>query len=174
VGEIKSTLDLVMEKTRHLTLSDEEKAVQKQKDAQARLKGFIQKYIDHSVSIDQFKKELDDWRTAFQLSDAVIVQEAVRQIDLDGDEQPVLTLLQTVLKIDISELKNVIQTYQMAIQKAFKEKSIQLEAQLADRYGISGTAVVALVDDDEDWLAMRQWLQADCRKQLDDRVSRLV
>ena len=29
MGEIKSTLDLVMEKTRHLTLSQEEKKVQK-------------------------------------------------------------------------------------------------------------------------------------------------
>ena len=37
--EIKSTLDLVMEKTRHLILSDEEKQEQKENEFKKKLKG---------------------------------------------------------------------------------------------------------------------------------------
>ena len=47
MGEIKSTLDLVMEKTRHLTLSQKEKEEQKQIEVNKRLKGLLQKYQDN-------------------------------------------------------------------------------------------------------------------------------
>ena len=43
MGEIKSTLDLVLEKTKNLTLSSEEKEEQKQKEIEKRIKGMMQK-----------------------------------------------------------------------------------------------------------------------------------
>ena len=45
MGEIKSTLDLVMEKTRNLTLSSEEKAEQKYDEIYKQVKGFLLKYL---------------------------------------------------------------------------------------------------------------------------------
>ena len=173
MGEIKSTLDLVMEKTRHLTLSDEEKADQKEKDARSRLKGVIQKTIDQSLTVDEFKKELVVWRQSFQMPDSVVIQEAVRLIDLDKRDQPVLTLLQTVLKDDLAELIDIIKDYQLTIDKALEEKAHQIEMQLKNRHAISGTAVVAYVEHDDDWKVTRQQYQSEYRRQLKDRVSRM-
>ena len=59
MGEIKSTLDLVMEKTRHLTLSQEEKEEQKHIEVDKRLKGLLQKYQDNLLKKEQLEKELD-------------------------------------------------------------------------------------------------------------------
>ena len=53
MGEIKSTLDLVLEKTKNLTLSSEEKESQKQKEVENRIKGMVQKYQDGILSINQ-------------------------------------------------------------------------------------------------------------------------
>ena len=53
MGEIKSTLDLVMDKTRHLTLSDEEKQEQKEKEFRKKLKGPAQKFQDIKDKFDQ-------------------------------------------------------------------------------------------------------------------------
>ena len=53
MGEIKSTLDLVMEKTRHLTLSQKEKDGQKQIEVNKRLKGLLQKYRDNLLREEQ-------------------------------------------------------------------------------------------------------------------------
>jgi len=50
MAEIKSTLDLVMEKTRHLTLSDEEKQEQKEKEFNKKLKGPAQKIQDQAIN----------------------------------------------------------------------------------------------------------------------------
>lgn len=46
MAEIKSTLDLVLERTKHLSQSSEEKQAQKQKDIANRLNGLLQKYQD--------------------------------------------------------------------------------------------------------------------------------
>ena len=59
MGEIKSTLDLVMEKTRHLTLSQEEKDSQKKVEVHKRLKGLVQKYRDNLLKKDGLGKELE-------------------------------------------------------------------------------------------------------------------
>ncbi len=53
MGEIKSTLDLVMDKTRHLTLSDEEKQEQKEKEFKKNLKGPTQKFQDIKDRFDK-------------------------------------------------------------------------------------------------------------------------
>lgn len=53
MGEIKSTLDLVMDKTRHLTLSDEEKQEQKEKEFKKNLKGPAQKFQDIKDRFDK-------------------------------------------------------------------------------------------------------------------------
>jgi hypothetical protein len=57
MGEIKSTLDLVMEKTKDLTLSSEEKKAQKQKEIENRIKGLLQKYQDGFLSKSELKTE---------------------------------------------------------------------------------------------------------------------
>ncbi|MBW2432576.1 MAG: hypothetical protein JRF36_03165, partial [Deltaproteobacteria bacterium] len=51
MGEIKSTLDLVMEKTRNLNLSDEEKQDQKNKEIESRLNGLLQKFEDQIITL---------------------------------------------------------------------------------------------------------------------------
>ena len=50
MAEIKSTLDLVMEKTRNLTLSSEEKQAQKQIEIGNRIKGLVQKFQGRTVN----------------------------------------------------------------------------------------------------------------------------
>ena len=174
MGEIKSTLDLVMEKTRHLKLSDEERAAQKKKDALTSLKGLIQKYKDHKLRIDQFVAALDGWRHAFDQSDTLVVHEAVEQIEMDRDDQPILALLLDVFQVDVAPLKAVLSDYRRALQQAFEVKSDQLVNQLASRHGISGTAVVPDIENDRDWQATRQSLQSTYREQLYDRAAKMI
>ena len=67
MGEIKSTLDLVMEKTRHLTLSQEEKKAQKEIEVNKRLQGLLQKYQDNLLKKENLKKELDHLKIEYDL-----------------------------------------------------------------------------------------------------------
>lgn len=44
MGEIKSTLDIVMEKTKHLSMTHEEKLANEKEEVQAAVRGLAQKY----------------------------------------------------------------------------------------------------------------------------------
>ena len=57
MGEIKSTLDLVMERTRNLTLSDEEKQAHKQMAIASRIKGLLQKMLDGMLTEYEFESD---------------------------------------------------------------------------------------------------------------------
>jgi hypothetical protein len=75
MGEIKSTIDLVMEKTRHLTLSREEKDAQKKVEVHKRLKGLVQKYQDNLLRKDRLEKELDILNKTYDMNVICDLQE---------------------------------------------------------------------------------------------------
>ena len=52
MAEIKSTLDLVMEKTKHLSLNDEEKLTQTNSAMEKRVSGVLKKCQDQILSRD--------------------------------------------------------------------------------------------------------------------------
>jgi hypothetical protein len=60
MGEIKSTLDLVMERTRNLTLSMEEKEGQQNADIKKRLTALAQKYEDQIIKLTEFIDMLNE------------------------------------------------------------------------------------------------------------------
>lgn len=53
--EIKSTLDLVMEKTRHLSFSEQEKKDQHSEEFAKRIKGLIQQYQDQKLKAENLQ-----------------------------------------------------------------------------------------------------------------------
>jgi len=55
MGEIKSTLDLVLEKTKHLSLTSEERQLQQQNEIKKRIGGLLQKYQNKLVSGEQLQ-----------------------------------------------------------------------------------------------------------------------
>lgn len=58
MGEIKSTLDIVMEKTKHLSMTAEEKQAGKIEEIESALKGLVQKYQDRVLKPEQYRGEM--------------------------------------------------------------------------------------------------------------------
>jgi len=58
MGEIKRTLDLIMEKTKNLTMSPEEKEEIRRQEWLKKTRGWIQKFLDDLVDMDKIKTEL--------------------------------------------------------------------------------------------------------------------
>ena len=86
MGEIKSTLDLVMERTKNLTLSAEEKQAQKQLETENRIKGLVQKLQDGLLTYNQLKTEYESFKKESNLSDnSLLVREILTRLDPDQD-----------------------------------------------------------------------------------------
>jgi hypothetical protein len=155
MSEIKSTLDLVMEKTRHLTLSQEEKEAQKRMEVNRRLQGLLQKYQDNLLKKDNLKKELDSLKIAYELKvDEMLADLLLNNLKLDRDNTLFLELLSEIFGFDLSGLETIFQNFKSAVKSATKERVNQIKTDLSKKRFISGSAVVPNLESDKEWLSM--------------------
>ena len=167
MGEIKSTLDLVLEKTKNLTLSPEEKETQKQKEIENRIKGMVQKYQDGILSGNQLITDYELLKKDFTLpQNNSLIAEITNRIEPDQDNQPLLEILQKCCAIDTAAIETIIKNFQKAYITASQNRIEQLREDLAQRHQISGSAVLPNLDVDEQWRQESHELRAGYEDQL--------
>jgi len=174
MGEIKSTLDLVMEKTRHLSLSDDEKKVQQREDIKKALKGFILKYRDHIIQQEPFEKELNRLSELNNIdARPVLVAELLDEIDPDQDNTPLMTLLKNVCKIDAAPLESILNEYGERVSLVKDERVADIKERLLKTRGISGSAVVPNLESDTDSIAQTGSVRNAYIKRLDQEIEKI-
>ncbi len=167
MGEIKSTLDLVMEKTRNLKLSDEEKQAQKESEVASRIKGLLQKLQDGLVPESQFQAEYEQLKTEFgQSDDSPLIDEIFSRFDPDTDTGIFLPILNTCCHFETAQISSMIDDYRVAYREAAQKRSLQIKDRLEKKYAITGTAVVSNLDADEEWQQLVQDMRGQFEKQL--------
>ena len=143
MGEIKSTLDLVMERTRHLSLSAEEKEAQRREAFGKRLQGLLQQYADGAMPMD----ELQDRMTALGKETGVTgnrlsVKAVLDRIDPDQDNDRWLALLEHLAPAIGRPLVAMLAAYKEDQAVLLQTGQKQLREQLFQDHGIAGAAVV--------------------------------
>ena len=152
MGEIKSTLDLVMEKTKNLSLSSEEKQAQKNQEIKKRIRGLLQKFKDQALNVDNLKAEYQQMQKDYDLSgNAPLIREICGQIEFGADNQAWLELLAQSEAGDIERVASVLREFDKAIAAAAQEQSEILRDKLAKVHSISGSAVVPNLETDKAW-----------------------
>ena len=152
MGEIKSTLDIVMEKTKHLSLSEEEREAQKKEAIRKTVKGLIQKYKDQIFTIKQLEDEWNDLEKENQLSDRqILVDEIMDQLHLNADNSLLMTSLKDICGQDTGSLESVLEDYINKKTEVIQARQEAIQEEIADRYHISGSAVVPNLETDSDW-----------------------
>ena len=73
MGEIKSTIDIIMEKTKGMTMSEDEKQEIKKKELTGKIRGLIQRFMDGVINLDGLKIEI----ASIEEDQVEIVREAV-------------------------------------------------------------------------------------------------
>lgn len=149
MAEIKSTLDLVMERTRHLTMSAEEKAGQQKKDFEKKLQGLQQQYEDGVLSIDEFMEHVTGLQTDLFIDDPMFVVSSVLQrIQPARDNAHWLRLIQRLAPAASIPLEHTLADYREKVAVLIrKDEQHHLES-LAGDHGIRGSAVLPNLDKD--------------------------
>ena len=155
MGEIKSTLDLVMEKTRHLTLSQEEKDAQTKVEVHKRLKGLVQKYQDNLLRKDGLEKELDILKKTYDMNVVrVLLNLLLRSLELGRPYKTYLELLNENCDLNVSGLEKIFQDFKGAVKSATEQRFHEIKANLEKKRCISGAAVAPNLEGDREWLTM--------------------
>jgi hypothetical protein len=149
MGEIKSTLDLIMERTKNLSMSPEEKEENRRQEWLKKARGWIQRFLDDLISLDKVKEELftpdppKEWLK-------VLKEELVAGLEPGRDNEKRLLLMETLLSVPAVPYRDIIASFnQMVDQEEERQKNRLLE-QWA-KQGISGSALVPNLEGDSFW-----------------------
>jgi hypothetical protein len=151
MAEIKSTLDIIMEKAKKYTVTEEEKSAFRRRELEGRIKGLFQKYVDGLMDLERIKEETaaagqEERRATLDLMRA----EALDRIQPGENNGPLLDIL-SMTGMDTGPVEKLLLDYEKKIAEE-KERSTALAMERLRKRGISGSAVLPNLDAEEVWL----------------------
>jgi hypothetical protein len=168
MGEIKSTLDLVLEKTRHLKLNEEEKDRVRKETTIKTLRGILQRYQDGLIPLQRFQEEMQRLTSGLDPVDTpTIFEEILDRIRPESDNTIWLAYLQTVSTSGSQTLRQVLADYSETMNSKAQARKKQLLEALESDHGVSGSAVMPNLQADAVWKNLRR----DLRTQFERRFK---
>lgn len=167
MGEIKSTMDLVMERTRHMVLTDEEKKAQRRSEFLRKLRGVLQKYQDQALSMEE---TVDAIRGAMQGHEGDLIgpvaDEIIARIDPEGDNDALLDLLLNVDPDRGRAAESLLKDHAETMARLAETRTREMRNRLKDAHAIAGAAVVPNLSADPAWRAAVEQRRASLRETL--------
>ncbi|MCJ8502242.1 hypothetical protein [Desulfatitalea alkaliphila] len=173
MAEIKSTLDLVMERTRDLSLSEEEKAAQQKEAFEKRLQGLLQQYADQALNPKSFQQERDALESEYRIHDpGSIVQAVGERIDPSGDNRRWLDLLAALVPQVVSDLETLLTEHRNQGHAIEVEAMARSARMLSQQHAISGAAVLSNTEKDQQFRDQRDRLENRTRTRIKEMLHR--
>jgi len=164
MAEIKSTLDLIMERTKNLTMTvDERKALQR-KEWEGKVKGWVQKYLDGAITIEDLKEHIKSGEPTVPEIRTIFKAEIVEHVQLGSDNTLSLQLLEEVLYEDTKPMVNLITLFQNTLNATMISRQEAMKKALEQKK-IFGSSVVPNLDHDREWQEYLQKIRVDFKHQ---------
>lgn len=155
MGEIKSTLELAMERTKKFAISEKEKEEMKQKEALQKATGLFHRYREGHLSLNEILKQIEkmEKKTAVTVKESLLSQ-WIDALSLYDDDERILKGIESLKRRSIDEVKqkfnHLLAQYQREKEKV-KEKVRAQFTEALRKDGIYGSAVEPKLEGGELW-----------------------
>ena len=155
MGEIKSTLELAMERTKRFSVSEKERDEIKQKEALRKATGFFHRYREGHLSLNDVLKEVErmERKTAATVKEHLL-SHWIDALSLDDDNDRILKGVESLKGKSIAEVEQrfnrLFSQYQREKDEAKEKTGVQLVEALK-KGGIWGSAVEPKFEGSELW-----------------------
>jgi len=155
MGEIKSTLELAMERTKKFAISEKEKEEMKQKEVLQKATGLFHRYREGHLSLNEILKQIEkmEKKTAITVRESLLSQ-WIDALSLDDDDERILKGIESLKRRSIDEVKqkfnHLLAQYQREKEKV-KEKVRAQFTEALRKDGIYGSAVEPKIEGSEIW-----------------------
>jgi len=151
MAEIRSTLDIIMEKAKDLTVTEEDKKEFAEKEVQGRAQGLFQKYLDGILSTEQLKREMASFDMDLKpVAEKELLTACLSAMTVEGDNQPVFEMLDQFLHCDIKPILDLIDEFQEQQNKEGSKRSAD-RIQTFRKWGVSGSSIIPNLAADSAW-----------------------
>ncbi|HOD29455.1 MAG TPA: hypothetical protein PKH03_09605 [Syntrophales bacterium] len=141
MAEIKSTLDLIMERTKNMQLSPAEKAEIRLRETSGTVRGWLQKFADGLLSAETLQALYTEATAHSPEVRDLMRAELIERIALDGENTDTIVLIERLFDIRTAPLKNLVRSFRNKRKRLDQQGRDAARAALAD-CGITGGAVV--------------------------------
>ena len=153
MAEIKSTLDIIMERTKGLRMTNAEKMALREQETAGKIKGVVQKCLDGAMDLTRFQEEVRALKK--ELGDPALVgrilgQECLDRIEPEEDNDQIFGLLETTSDVDVPLIKARLREIQGRIKQERGVRESRLASGLEQK-GIAGSAVMPNIHADPEW-----------------------
>lgn len=154
MAEIKSAVELAMERTKGLRLSPEELDKLKEEEIQTKAHNLANKFLEVDFHLREVEKELDRLDPPQRQNlEKLFIQYLSEAIGLDRDNDLIFQGIETFRqgsKRSLQKMKDLTQKYQEQKSREYLKTEKDLLAKL-ERLGISGPAVQPKVEGSPEW-----------------------
>jgi len=171
MGEIKSTIELAMERTKKFAISEKEKEEMKQKEALQKASSLFHRYRDGHLSLNEVLKEVEkmEKKTAMTVKKSLLSQ-WIDALSLNDDERT-LKGMESLKQRGIDEIKgkfhHLLSQYQEE-KETLKEKMNSQLTEILKRDGIYGSAVEPNFDKSDLWKKEKEKLDLSYKAKLEE------
>jgi len=163
MAEIKSTIDLIMERTKDLSASPEEREAWHRQEREKHLRGLIQRLLDDSLTLDDVKDELEREKKGGRAAEALgtLKTALAAHVDPDSDNERLFRIVHELTGTPERRLQETLQPCQAESYAKKMALTEQQRGELASA-GIAGSAVEPNPEADPQWKAQKEQVQAAC------------
>ena len=166
MAEIKSTIDLIMERTKNLSASPEERESYQRQEREKRLRGLVQRLLDDNLTLDDAKDELAKEKKIGPAAEVTgVLKEALAgHVDPEADNERLFRYRQRtggdIPRTGFAKHSPPAGRKQPPGRPCLPER----QRKELDSKGITGPAVLPNPEADPQWKARREEAQAACAK----------
>jgi hypothetical protein len=173
MAEIKSTLDIIMEKAKKFSVTEEEKQGFKRQELEGKMKGLVQKTLDGILDSERFQVELAALQAKERdLVDQILKDEVVARMEVEVNSEALLKMLKSAAGPESAVVEKVLTDFE---KKADKQKDSRRQTLLESfkKKGISGSAVVPNLDADPEWARIKSEMRRDMQEKIRGQLKPL-
>jgi len=177
MGEIKSTLELAMERTKRFAISEKEKDEMKQKEVLHKATSLFHRYREGHLSLNDILKEIErmERKTAITLKEYLLSQ-WIDALSLEDEGEKILKGVESLKERSIAEVtgrfRHLLSQYQSEREKVREKVGVQLVEALK-KDGIWGSAVEPKLEGSELWKKENETLDRSYLIELDEIKEQL-
>jgi hypothetical protein len=159
MAEIKSAIELAMERTRNLVMDDEEKRALQAKETENRVRAILRRYCEGMIETNGAMDELDEIAGDRRFIKRVLTEALFEEIDITKDNARLLALLKTMGGSPYDSFIKDFEEIVMSFSRELETKEATIRERIENRLkemGITGDGCEPNIKAWEEWEGARE------------------
>jgi hypothetical protein len=151
---IKSAIELAMERTKNLVMTEEERKSFTAKELENKIRAVVRRYLEGIIEEDGVNKEISAIEGDERSMKPVLVDLLVEAFDAKGRNERLLELLSAIAGEAKASLKQELETMQRRYVEQTEKGETTVRQRIMDRLremGITGSAVEPNIEEWDEW-----------------------